>query len=104
MVYLKRPDPTASGSGGDDETYVYVRKADEPTAESVVRAVSELTGTDPDAMDPLYDVVDPDALNALCDPDAGAEGASPRVSFRFSGCTVVVYGDGRTIVSRARHG
>mgnify|MGYP006286281055 FL=1 len=83
---------------------MYIRGENETAAESVVRAVSELTGTDPEAMDPLYDVVDPDALNALCEPETSGEGASPRVSFQFGGCTVVVYGEGRTVVSRARHG
>ncbi|WP_336326674.1 HalOD1 output domain-containing protein [Halovenus sp. HT40] len=98
------PNRTAPSNDGVGEKQVYIRGESETAAESVVRAVSKLTGADPEAMDPLYDVVDPDALNTLCDPDLGDEGSSPRVSFQFSSCKVVVYGDGRTIVSRAIRG
>jgi len=51
-------------------------------------------------MDPLCDAVNPDALNGLVEPPS-REQTNTRVTFRFNGCTVAVYGDGRTVVSPA---
>lgn len=93
--------PNSTAPSEDSKKHVYVLRTDETCAESVIKAVSRLAGEDAEAMDPLFDVVDPDALNTLCDGDPSDERAPRRVSFRFNGCDVVVYGDGRTVVSRA---
>jgi len=80
------------------ETITYERDTHELPSRSVVRAVAATTGRDPAKMNPLCDAVDPDALNGLVQP-ASEERANARVTFQFNGCTVAVYGDGRTVVS-----
>ena len=85
----------------DAAELVYRRAGDETPAEGVVGAVSELTGTPPETMDPLFDAIDPGALNTLCGRDPRTQKRTPRsVSFQFHGCAVAVYGDGRIEVSR----
>jgi hypothetical protein len=83
----------ASGNS-DTDTTAYRATDDEQSSESVIEAVSEVTGTDPAEMDPLYDVVDPDALNELFSPSADRDQQSPLdyVQFHFEGCTVTVRG------------
>lgn len=66
----------------------------------VVSAVAEELDVDRTEIDPLYSVVDPDALDALFAPDpVGRPPAMCRVSFRYCGCEVQVSGDGDVHVS-----
>ena len=80
------------------ETVTYERDPDERPTRSVVRAVAATVGADPRRMRPLSEAIDPDALNELLEP-ASADRPTTRVTFGFNGCTVAVYGDGRTVVS-----
>jgi len=80
------------------ETVTYEREPDERPTRSVVRAVAATVGADPRQMGPLSDAIDPDALNELFDSVPGNRPPT-RVTFGFNGCTVAVYGDGRTVVS-----
>jgi hypothetical protein len=67
------------------------------TAERVITAVAEATDVSPTELSPpLYDVVDPDALESLVEqaPDDGV-----RISFEFHECTVIVSGNGDVSVS-----
>jgi hypothetical protein len=89
-----------SGTDGSSADVLYTRSDDERPSRSVVAAVAEATGADPKTMPPLYDVVDPDALDQLFGSDTGESSRNDGVSFRFSGCGVTVYADGRTAVSR----
>lgn len=74
----------------------------EPVSERVISAVADLTDADPVAMDPLYTVVDPEALDALFDPAPLGRDRSPnRVEFTYNGCEVVVSGDGTVRISSA---
>lgn len=68
---------------------------------SVVETVAEATGTEPANMQPLYEVVDPDALDELMEPDLDRPGLSRSiyVTFRFEDCDVAVHADGRTVVA-----
>lgn len=67
---------------------------DVAATERVADALAAATGTDPTRLEPpLYDVVDPDALDALVE---GATGV--RVSFDYDGHHVVVHGDGAVTV------
>jgi hypothetical protein len=64
-------------------------------SQSVVGAVAAETGADPLTMDPLYEVFDPDALDALSgDGKSGSGSSSTRVEFTYAGCRVCVRGDG----------
>lgn len=60
----------------------------------IVTAIAERTGADPLEMDPLYDAVDVDAIEAIV---GSAEDAT--VEFAYHGHTVVVDGDGSVTVT-----
>lgn len=71
-------------------------------SETVVFAVAELTGSDPASLDPLYNTVDPDALNALFEESQfGLDRSPSRVSFTYCGCDVVVSADGSVHASKS---
>ena len=73
-----------------------------PVSQTVVLAVAEATGEDPIELPPLYDTVDPDALNELFDSDApGAERVDGHVEFAYADCDVTVRADGRVTVAPA---
>ncbi|MFC3959617.1 HalOD1 output domain-containing protein [Halovivax cerinus] len=63
----------------------------ESLAIAVVDAVAEAAGCDPIQLDPLYDAVDPDALNALFD---GRRETTGQFRFEYHGYTVVVDANG----------
>ena len=63
---------------------------EEPASMAVVRAVSNYTDTPPAELEPLYDVVDPEALDALV---SGLEPDSRRgreIRFRYDDVDVTV--------------
>lgn len=75
---------------------------DEWISEGVVYAVAEHTGTDPQELTPLHDVVDPDALNQLFESNGSdGERTQGRVTFDYCECTVTVSADGSVLVSWA---
>ena len=64
-------------------------------AETVLTAVAEREDTSPTTLDPLYDVIDPDALNGLFAPtETGTPRAPGRVVFSYCGYEVTVSSDG----------
>jgi hypothetical protein len=65
------------------------RGQDGRIAQRVVDAVAEAAGEDPLALPPLYDVVDPDAIESLFQP-----GAAGHVRFSYHGRGVIVGADG----------
>lgn len=60
----------------------------------IVTAIAERTGADPLEMDPLYDAVDVDAIEAI----VGSAG-DVSVEFAYHGHTVAVDGDGSVTVT-----
>ena len=72
------------------------RTADtDPISQTVVLAVAEATGDDPMELPPLYDTIDPDALNKLFgDRIDGAERLGGSFEFSYAGCEVTVRADG----------
>lgn len=69
---------------------------------AVVSAVAEATGAEPTELEPLYSVVDPDALEALFRPVGAPSVPSPRrVEFEYCGCEVTVTADRTVRVSKA---
>ncbi|WP_049986213.1 HalOD1 output domain-containing protein [Halobellus rufus] len=88
------------GALGDSGTSVYTRDPDESPSTSVIRAVSEHTDTDEAALPPLYDAIDTDAIDDLLGDSSGSRRSGHVcITFRFAGCDVAVYADGRTLVS-----
>lgn len=86
-------------SGGDASTCVYQLADDESPSEGVVFAVSAVVGRPPEALDPLYDTVDPDALDALLSRSQDGE-RRIRATFPFAGLAVTVDGPDRVEVER----
>lgn len=61
----------------------------------VVTAVADAKDVDPLQLSPLYEAVDPDALERLFQaPPTGGDRAVGRVVFTIDGCEVVVHSDG----------
>jgi len=65
------------------------RQATQSVSERIVEAVADAKDVSSLELDPLYDVVDPDALDGFF--QAGAAG---RIEFIYEGCEVVVHADG----------
>lgn len=62
---------------------------------TVIETVAEAAGVSELELEPLYDAIDPDALEALFRP-----GAVGRVEFTYHGHAVTVHSDGRVDVAR----
>ena len=63
---------------------------------AVVMAVANVIGRDPMTIEPLFDVIDPEALDRLfVSTEPTAQGGGGRVTFPLEGCEVTVYANGR---------
>ncbi|WP_049927262.1 HalOD1 output domain-containing protein [Halopiger goleimassiliensis] len=73
---------------------------DSPTVSyAVVMAVSEVTDAAPDALEPLYDALDPDALNRLLEHWSARPGdAGGSLEFEYGAYSIVVEANGRGYV------
>lgn len=79
-----------SQSKRSDEQFV-----DETVGEQVVTAVADALDTDPLELPPLYEVIDPDALDHLFETGFPARRRGPGlVIFTLADCEVVVHSDG----------
>ncbi|MFD1646843.1 HalOD1 output domain-containing protein [Haloarchaeobius litoreus] len=64
---------------------------DEPVSRAVVRAVSAVEGRDPCSLRPLAEIVDPDALDRLFEPQHdGTPRTGGRLSFVYHGQRITV--------------
>ena len=85
-------------------TDITLSASETPSTESisttVVTAVAAVKDVDPTDLPPLYDAIDPDALNQLFrshhQHDAAAMG---QVEFTFADCTVVIDGENQVTVT-----
>jgi|AntRauTorcE11898_2_1112593.scaffolds.fasta_scaffold03444_2 hypothetical protein len=71
---------------------------------SVVTAIAALTGLPPTGMDPLYESVDPDALERVLESgsDGSCRSSALSVSFSHEGCRVKIRADGQLTVRLQR--
>jgi hypothetical protein len=69
------------------------RDWDSPSA-AVVEMVTSVRDVPTASLPPLYDVVDPEALDALCSP-RGPVDRTVSVTFGYAGFAVAVHADGR---------
>jgi hypothetical protein len=71
---------------------------------AVIEAVAEYNGVNPiDLEQPLFDVIDPDALDALVGNDkSGPALSDTAIQFTYNDCRVHVSGEGSVDVSSAR--
>ena len=66
----------------------------------VVEALANATDTAPNELDPLYNTVDPEALDRLFQPDSCDE---IRVTFEYGDSNVEIRGDGTIMVDGTVH-
>lgn len=66
----------------------------------VVDALADATDTDVYELEPLYNVVDPEALDQLCRSDASVD---VRVEFEYDGLLVDVRSDGTVAIDGTVH-
>lgn len=68
---------------------------------TIVLAVARASGTPPTDLPPLYDYVDPEALDALVAHSTGRPDRTDlTITFSFSGYEVTVHEDGEVVVSQ----
>jgi hypothetical protein len=70
---------------------------------AVIRAVAAHDGVDETELPPLYDAVDPDALDALLASTRADGPGQASVTFEYAGHTVVVSGDGTVSLEQDCH-
>ncbi|AEH36173.1 HalOD1 output domain-containing protein [Halopiger xanaduensis] len=76
--------------------------AGERASEAIVTAIAALVDDDPASLSPLYDAVDPDALNALVAHARRADDAGTHeLRFTYEGFDVGVRTDGRIQIEDA---
>ena len=78
--------------------FEYVFDVDESPSHGVVRAISAVKGIDPTDVDPLYDSIDPNALDAIFGGTTEARESDIRVSFRVDDLEIEVSEDRRVTV------
>lgn len=79
-----------------DQGTTALAENDRPVSERVVEAVAAVEGSSPLELDrPLYDAIDPDALNAI----VGTRNGCDVVEFGYLGYRVSVRSDGETTIS-----
>lgn len=64
-----------------------------PPSHAVVERVAAREGVEPTELTPLYDVVDPDAVDTLVERTVGS-GSSLKIQFKYHGHDVTVTGEG----------
>ena len=93
------PTDDTSRAGPDGTFVTAIDPADNPS-EAVVDAVATLDGVSPTELAPLYDAVEPDALDALFEhADRQGRPGDQRLCFAYAGYDVTVCGDGTVSVS-----
>ena len=79
----------------------YDSKSDSSATEAVIRALADAVGVEPTELPPLFDTVDPDAINALFDPSDRATDGNTLLSFQVDTWNVFIRSDGRIRVCDA---
>lgn len=97
----KRDDNSDVGAWHNPEadTYHAVYHPDEPESLSgaVIYLVSVATEQAPKEMPPLFDTIDPDALDRLF---RSREGEAGQIEFEHCGCAVTAMSDGEVVVTQ----
>ncbi|WP_178915566.1 HalOD1 output domain-containing protein [Natronomonas gomsonensis] len=79
----------------------YDSESDSSATEAIISALAEAVGVEPTNLPPLFDYVDPDALNALFEPSDSATNGDTLLSFQVDTWNVFVRSDGRIRVCDA---
>lgn len=98
MSEARGPGESRRGERQSRTTVVYDWAETPPTA-AVVETFERVVGDDLDRALPLYESVEPDALDALFDHALrNGEPSSTSVCFEFAGHLVTVYGSGELVL------
>lgn len=71
----------------------------ENVSDTVISTVATAVGADPLDLEPLYSVVDPDALDSLFRSSMESPAAALELRFSMAGCQVTVHADGEVAVT-----
>lgn len=93
-----RTDETPTAWDPVSDTYRSSVEPGENVAEAVVRVVAEATGDDREELPPLYEAIDPDALNAVFASTPGTERSAGDVTFGYAGREVTVNAASEVVV------
>jgi len=77
--------------------------AHESISYALVREVAAEKGVDPEALVPLHDVIDPDALESMFDDADGSVLQDGHLSFNYEGFSVRVDDDGSVSLTTPSH-
>lgn len=70
-----------------------------PVSILIIEKVAAQEEVDPtDVTQPMHEVIDPDALDALCSTEQGTAESEVQVTFNYCGYRIMVHGDGRVSV------
>lgn len=73
---------------------IYYEEEDcEPVSTVIVKAVAALTNTPPIELDPLYETINPGALNRLSsfDPQDSQQQTDSHITFTYNECQITVF-------------
>lgn len=85
----------------DDDSRATDPDANEPVTARILRAVAADSDSSITELPPLYDVIDPDALDALFSPSIDTPDRSVKsVRFRYAGFLIDVSADGSVALER----
>lgn len=80
-------------------------REDESITTTITKGVAAVTNTPPTDMDPLFERIDPDALDQLYgSTEGGVSRDDGWTTFRFNGCVVTVYATGTVEIQPAGDG
>lgn len=88
----------ADADGGDGAVHRQYDWTEIPPSMAVVEAVADAAGRDATAIDPLYECLDPDALNLLVGSNGRPMDGDTTISFHFGDYRVTVADDGGVVV------
>jgi hypothetical protein len=80
---------------GDEDVAVEPLDSGRELCPAIVSTVATVKDVDPDALEPLYTAIDPDALRDLIEPQSSH---GERVTFEWADCEITV--SGQRVVTR----
>ena len=86
---LCMPFPNDGDRASLDGDHIASFDRSERVSERVITSLAAVTGTEPTALDPLYDSIDPDALDRLVDHARDSDGTH-EISFFHAGHEITV--------------
>jgi hypothetical protein len=77
------------------------RHEESKPAQRVIKRMADEKEVSPLELSPLFEAIDPDALNDLFHYDATTQEGGGQIQFEYEGHTVIVHSSGRVGVSEA---